>query len=150
MNDALVLDASLAVKWLVREEFSDQALALERDSSRDFVALTAPPDFFSEVANAVYQRVRTGDPEKHLSLAEAEVALDRFARVQIQLHLPPGLSQHALRLAHDLALPSMYDALYVVLARLVQAPLWTGDRRLFNAVRSSAPWVHFIGDYPLP
>jgi len=40
----------------------------------------------------------------------------------------------------------MYDAIYVVLAELVQVPLWTGDRRLFNAVRSSAPWVHFI-DY---
>lgn len=88
MNDAVVVDASLAVKGLVREEFSDQARALEEDSNRDQAALTAPPHFFSEVPNAIYQRVRTSDPEKHLSLAEAEVALDRFARAPIQLHLP--------------------------------------------------------------
>jgi len=37
----------------------------------------------------------------------------------------------------------------VVLAQMLDTELWTDDRRLRNAVGSVAPWIRWIGDYPL-
>jgi predicted nucleic acid-binding protein len=42
---------------------------------------------------------------------------------------------------------SVYDSLYLAVAQSHQIDLWTGDRRLYNAVRRSLPFVKWIGDY---
>ena len=44
---------------------------------------------------------------------------------------------------------SDYDSLYVVLAQLLNVELWTADQRLLQMIGAAAPWVRFIGDYPL-
>jgi predicted nucleic acid-binding protein len=43
----------------------------------------------------------------------------------------------------------VYDALYVVLARLLNAELWTADGRLVTQLAGRAPWVRSLRDYPL-
>jgi hypothetical protein len=42
---------------------------------------------------------------------------------------------------------SVYDSLYLAVAQSQQIALWTGNRRLCNAVRPSLPFVEWIGDY---
>lgn len=149
MNHALVVDASLAVKWVLREEFSPQALALLRYTRLADQAIWVPPHFRSEVANAIYQRVRTTDPAKHLALEEAEAAFVRFSAVRAEVPPAPGIHLQAQRFAHVHGLPTVYDALYVVLAQLTDTELWTADDRLFRGVRAGAPWVRHIRESPL-
>ena len=57
----------------------------------------------------------------------------------------PTLSE-AYRLARTYR-RSVYDSLYLAVAQNQQIDLWTGDRRLCNAVRQSLPFVKWIGDY---
>jgi predicted nucleic acid-binding protein len=147
MNQAVVVDASVAVKWVLAEELTEQARALLRESVRR--PILAPPHLTSEVTNALYQRVRTTDPTKHLSEADAQEALTHFLSFRIEFHAPAALYQQALIFAQTHHLSHTYDSLYVVLAQLTNTELWTGDKRLITAVGSVAPWVRFIGDYPL-
>lgn len=50
----VVVDASLAVKWIVREPGSNEALGLLEKWIRAGVALSAPPLLLYEVANVLH------------------------------------------------------------------------------------------------
>ena len=149
MNHALVVDASLAVKWVVDEPDSDRALKLEADAALARRPLLSAPHFPGEVANAIYQRVRSNDPSKHLDIAGAEESLVRFLAYPIELVSPSDLTHHAFTFAHAHGLVSVYDALYVVLARLLSVELWTAYGRLLTQLAGRAPWVRPLRDYPL-
>ena len=145
MHHALVVDASVAIKWVIYEELTEQAQALLRANiSRPMLA---PPHMPSEVANALHQRVRTRDPANHISDDEADEALVRFLGFRVSLQGPPELYTEALGFSRSSRLPTVYDSLYVVLAHMTDTELWTADRRLYSAVRSTAPWVRWLGDY---
>ncbi|MFM5981301.1 MAG: type II toxin-antitoxin system VapC family toxin [Sphaerospermopsis kisseleviana] len=50
----------------------------------------------------------------------------------------------ALTLAKNLNLSAAYDAHYLALSQLLNAEFYTADKRLYNSVKSSLNWVHFI------
>ncbi|HEY7060087.1 MAG TPA: type II toxin-antitoxin system VapC family toxin [Chloroflexota bacterium] len=148
MNPVIVVDASAAIKWVVREEFSEQALTLYDDAASS--AIVGPPALLTEVTNAIYQRTRRRDPATRLTAEEAQAALDRFLTLGVRIEASDALYREAFGFARQQALPNIYDTLYVVLARLLGTELWTDDRKLLDAVRNVAPWVRWIRDYPLP
>jgi len=142
----IVVDASVALKLVLAEEFTDRAQALLRDSLQARRPLVAPPHLHSEVINALYQRLR----RRTITEDEANQAVTQFLRFPITLSAPADLYQQAFTFAGTAALPTIYDSLYVVLAQFLGAELWTDDRRLRTALGTTAPWVRWIGDYPLP
>ena len=150
MNHAMVVDASVTVRRLLLEEFTDQARALFDHNLRDRRPIFAPPHLSSEVTNAIFQRLRRRrEPRFHITEAEADLALQTFLMLPIQLISPADLYQQAYSFAKTHDVSTIYDTLYVVLARILDTELWTGDSRLYNTVRAVAPWVRFIGDFPL-
>ena len=94
--------------------------------------------------NAIFQRLRRED----ITGTEAQVALEQFSDLPIQLLDPPGLYRRAFFFARTYQLTNIYDALYVVLAEMMDAELWTDDRTLINRLSLIAPWIRSIGDYP--
>lgn len=140
--DGVVLDASVAVKWVIDEDFTEEARRLLRDSAGQ--PLVAPPHLFSKVTNALYQRLRRGD----LTFDELSEALDQLQSFGISPLEPPNLYQEAATFARTNSLGAVYDSLYEILARQLGLTLWTADRRLLRAVGTVAPWVRCIGDYP--
>ena len=147
---ALAVDASVAVKWVVPAEiFSEQARALLRDCLAARQPIVVPPHFAGEVSNAIYQRLRSNDPTKHIERGEAEEALANFLGTPFEVCAPDGLAQRAFAFAADHALPTVYDSLYVTLAHILGVELWTADGRLLGALGDAAPWVRFIADYPV-
>lgn len=146
----LAVDASVAVKWvLTTESFTAHAQALLARTRQAGGGVVGPPHLPGEVANALYQRVRSQEPARHITDAEAREALTTFLRIPVTLLGPAELYERAFTFARTYTLPSLYDSLYVVLAQLLGTDLWTADRRLLDALGSNAPWVRFIGDYPL-
>jgi predicted nucleic acid-binding protein len=150
MNHAVVVDASVALKWVLFEEFNNQARALYEDALHAHRPLLVPPHCFSEVTSALYQRTRSREPARHLSEDEAHEALTRFSRFHVQTAAPENLYERAFVFARDHRLPSLYDSIYVVLAQLMDVVLWTADQRLFSTASPVAPWVRWIGDYSQP
>ena len=122
-----VVDASVAVKWLVEEALSDEAAALlDGDST-----LVAPPLLFAEAANALRAMRRRGDIAAS-DLAEA-VATLLTAPVSTPLSMP-DLTAATARLASDLDHP-VYDCFYLALAVHTQYPVVTADTRFHDKVR---------------
>lgn len=122
-----VVDASVAVKWLVTEAFSEQAARL-LDGER---TLIAPELLFAEAGNALWALCRRGDISK-ADFAEAVSAL-KAAPVAIPASMRQ-LAAAAGRLAIDLDHP-VYDCVYLALAVQEQYPVVTADRRFHETVR---------------
>src|SRR5690242_15205301 len=95
MHHAIVVDASVAVKWVIDEPFTDQALKLWEDCANDRRPVFSAPHFPGEVVNAVFQRVRTADAAKHIDFADAETFVRTFLDYPVQLAHPPSLYQEA-------------------------------------------------------
>lgn len=146
-NHAVVVDASVAVKWVLNEEFTSESRELLTHTLRERIPIIAPPHLRSEVANALYQRTRRRSKEARIEDALAERALAEFLRFPIQVFGPTELYRRSFEFAKAHRLASIYDALYITLAGMAQAHLWTDDRELLGDLGSSAPWVRWIGDY---
>jgi predicted nucleic acid-binding protein len=136
-----VVDASVAVKWLLPEELAEQARALQRDY--EAAPIFAPPLLRAEVANALYQQQRRG-----LLMSQQLIAsLGRLERMGIVLTDHETLYPQACELAAERRFHAIYDGVYVALARRLDLLLWTADERLLMALGPTAPWVRWIGDY---
>lgn len=138
-----VVDASLVTMWVLPERYTPLALALAADWARAGVRALAPCFMLAEVTNALYKRVVRGE----LPVGEMQQALEVVLGFGIHLEERPDLHREALAMAQRLSRPSTYDAHYLALANLRGCELWTGDERLFNAVRQQAPWLRWIGAY---
>jgi predicted nucleic acid-binding protein len=136
-----VVDAGVAMKWLVAEELMDHARRLLEDGvSTPFFA---PPLLNAEVTNALYQQRRYGV----ISAEELAEALEQFLALGVTVVEPSELYHNATEFAQANAFRAVYDSLYVVLARMLNLELWTADQRLLDALGPAAPWVRWIGDY---
>ena len=124
MMEVAVVDASVAVKWVVQESGSDRARSLAQ------ARLEAPDLLPVECANILWKKVRIGD----LAQREATDRLDLLLRAPVVLVGSRELLDSALRLSFDLGHP-VYDCLYLALAWQRRFPLVTADERLAKAVR---------------
>lgn len=140
----ICLDASVAVKLILKEDASDRAEALFSATREAHEAIVGPPLLWIEVTNIVLQRTRIRDG---LTFDEAVAQLDRFVAFGIELRNPDGLHRHALALAHAYELPAAFDAHYLALAEWLDCTLWTDDRRLLRGVGNRLPFVRPISEY---
>ena len=119
---SIVVDASVAVKWVLTEAGTDAALALRSEQ------LIAPELWFAEAANALWRHVRLGE----LTAAEALARMHRLINAPVaSLPIEPHTTR-ALDLAIDLAHP-IYDCFYLALALAQDTHVVTDDRRFHAA-----------------
>jgi predicted nucleic acid-binding protein len=121
----LVVDASVAAKWLVTEALSDKAIALLGRSDD----LISPDLLLPEVGNILWKKARSGD------LTPA-MASERFRALQsMGLTLVPSAATADRALAIALETQrTVYDALYLALAEAEGCRFVTADERLVNAL----------------
>jgi predicted nucleic acid-binding protein len=143
----VVVDASVVIKQLIQEELSDHAHELFEQALLGSEPLVGPTLLPSEVTNVLFQRSRR--VEHSITVEEAEAALDLFLLLPIRIVDSVDLYRRAFRFARANNLRATYDSVYVVLAQDLKATLWTADRRLVNVLHTSAPWVRWIGDFPV-
>lgn len=120
----LIIDASIAFKWLVAEPDSSAAIAWIGRTE-----LLAPALIHAEVANALWKRVRKGE----LVPDGAPEQIEKLAGIVSTVDEIPMLGR-ALELAVELRHP-VYDCVYLAVAEAHDHELLTADRRFLNAVR---------------
>ncbi len=138
----LTIDASTAAKWqLADESEAEQARHMLYDYAAGRVAFVAPMIWHYEVANIMNKAVGT----QRLTEEEGAMAFTALQALEIELIPlpPPGEAYRLTRMYRR----SVYDSLYLAVAQQHQMELWTGDRRLYHAVRQRLPFVKWIGDY---
>lgn len=127
MNPA-VIDASIAVKWVVEEEGTPQSLLLRRR-----LDLVAPDLLIAECANVLWKKVRLNE----LAADEALLAARLLQAAPIELVPTRSLLENATRIAIALDHPA-YDSLYLALAIERGCPFVTSDERLVRKLATSS------------
>ena len=137
------VDASLVTRWLVPEDFSEQALNLLASWMRAKTELFAPTLLLYEVTATLRFLVS----QKVLTEESGYEAFLHLRKLRIRLTSRAAIFPLAWNLARDLKRPTTYDTTYLALAQLLGCELWTADRKFHNAVGAKAPQVKWIGDY---
>jgi predicted nucleic acid-binding protein len=123
---SLIIDASIAIKWVVQEPDSGPALALRQ------TRLSAPELLVAECTNVLWKKVRRGE----LTPAEAALAARLIERADIHLQPMRALMEPAGRLAIALDHPA-YDCFYLALAEAMETEFVTADRDFHQKVAAT-------------
>ena len=136
---SLVVDASVAAKWLIPESGSSLANALFSEE----IALLAPDLLWVEVAQIGWKHVRRGC----LDAADAEQVVARMATVPVERWSSSDPLPAAVQLAIEYD-RTVYDALYLALAMRENCQVVTADARLVNALGRTplAPHLRLLGE----
>jgi predicted nucleic acid-binding protein len=139
-----VVDCSVIVKWKIPTE--DDAAAAEQlllDWEHSAVEVCAPYLLQAEVMSAFLRAHR----RERVSADEAREAIRDLLALPFVLFDVASVVERAFAIAQQYQ-QRAYDCLYVALAeREGVEELWTGDRRLYNALHIHHAFVRWIGDY---
>jgi predicted nucleic acid-binding protein len=123
-GERLVIDASVAVKWVVPEPDSDRAEVLLDHR------MVAPDLLLAECANVLWKKVRRGE----LTEREADIAAQTLEQADLTLVSTRGYLALATSVAVELDHPA-YDAVYLTVAEASELRLVTADDKLVRKVR---------------
>ena len=140
----LVMDASVLIKFYVPEILSDRAERLLAKVEKKDIDLLAPDLIYPEAGNILWKKQRL----KELTRSEVEEITDAILSLPLKIES----SQPLLPLALDIAIAygiTIYDAVYVSLAKVYEATLITADRKLFDVLAKTdlKDSVIWLGNY---
>ncbi|MEN3952141.1 type II toxin-antitoxin system VapC family toxin [Iodidimonas sp. SYSU 1G8] len=122
-----VVDASVAIKWTIEENNSQEALHLAART-----LLIAPHLMLTECGNILWRKARLGEITPQAAVDwHADLALVPVEYMDDHALLPKALAL-AVRLDHP-----VYDCLYVAASLECGAPLVTADARLHRKLLAS-------------
>jgi predicted nucleic acid-binding protein len=148
MRNVVVVDASIAIKWIFEEPDTDTAEMLLDEWSSEGKVMLAPALLVYEITNALYRKIRKGE----VTLESAKESLADLFLLGFEFTYPqqPDLSLQAMDLAYRFNLSATYDSHYLALAELEGCELWTADIRLWNSSKGKLNWVRWMGNYSAP
>jgi predicted nucleic acid-binding protein len=140
---AVVIDASVALKWVFSDEDGiGQASQLLMDSAAGRLIMHAPELMGYEWGNGIWAALR----QQRILWDEALTAIRTLPILNIRFHPIEEIRELALELAQQYQ-RSYYDSAYLALAQKLGVLCFTGDRRLYNALNQHLNWLRWIGDY---
>lgn len=124
----MVLDASVILKWFMKEDDSDKAMSLKETHCIGKFNIVVPDILLYEVGNALRYEPEFSPEEIKLCLKELyELNLNIIAPLPHILNLIPDIAFH-----YDI---TFYDASYICLAQILNIQFVTADEKLYNKVK---------------
>ena len=139
-----VVDASVAVKWLVTELDSNHADQLLQEWSRDGVSIEAPIMMLTEVSNVLFKKTQRGE----VAVGDVPQLLENLASLDIRLFDSLPMHVRAIEMAVVLGEQDAYDCHYLALAESLDCDFWTADRAFYDASHERFPRVRYIRPIP--
>ena len=136
----ICVDASLVVKWLVKEEDSTEAMNLYWNWVKNDCILIAPTLLDYEIGSVLVNKIR----QKNFPSEDLNVAVHFYRKLPLQLFHEINLLEKAVSLARDFNERTIYDCSYLSLALLKDAELFTADLQFFQKASSSYPCVKYF------
>ncbi|HHJ19880.1 MAG TPA: PIN domain-containing protein [Gammaproteobacteria bacterium] len=136
MSTNYVLDASVVIKWFIPEIYWEQASLLQHYSE----SYLHTPDFAQlECSSILSKKVRRNE----LKLDEANDIQVLLLNMPVQMHPWQDLLLAAGQVAHE-TYRSVYDCLYLVLAKQINGQMVTADKKLYSALEKSKKWGPYL------
>ncbi len=137
----VVVDASIACKWVLNEPGTPQARALLETWVTARLQPGAPSWFACEVANVVYRHARVGT----ITLTGAKAALNAVLGIVTLRDTPGSEAIRAMEIASIARQQTPYDACYLALAEREGCEYWTDDDRFARATAPYFAQVRHLG-----
>jgi predicted nucleic acid-binding protein len=139
----IVIDASAAIKWYFTDESDAQSAAdMLLDYQQNKVCFIVPSLFHYEIMNSVHIAVRI----KRIPENSGKEILEDIFLIETIVVNSDKLIKSAYLYARQYNI-SVYNASYFAAAKEHNAPIYTADRRFYNAVKSKERLMRWIGDY---
>ena len=132
----LVLDTSVILKWFKEEEYTKTALKIKKEFIVGVHELVVPDLALYELVNAM--RFSEGFDEETI-----KKSLEKFIDLEIDIVIP---TQEIINFAIELSYTydiTVYDAVFVSLAKLIGAIFVTADKKLYEKIKE-LKFVKFI------
>lgn len=126
---SVIVDASVVVKWFVRENLHEAARALLENHGGD---LEAPDLLMTEVANIAWKKAARGEIGHAQAVAIPQGILETITVFHSSADRVGRALEIALRLGHP-----VYDCQYLACAEAVDGLVVTADKRLMRAVEGT-------------
>jgi predicted nucleic acid-binding protein len=126
--ETLIVDASIAIKWVVEEEGTQAAVDL-----RSRFRFASPELLVPECANILWKKTQRGE----LTREEAILAARLLEHSGIEFLSMAGLLERSASLAIELSHPA-YDCAYLAAAAQMGARFVTADNRLLRMIAERA------------
>jgi len=134
----IVLDASVIVKWFSEEEHTEKALEIREKVRRGEERVIVPDLLLYELSNALKYN-------PNFDADDVKDALTSIFDMEIDIITPiPEIMHAAIGIAFEYDI-TVYDAIYVALAKETGSNFITADRRLYERV-GELEFVKFIAD----
>ena len=137
----LVIDASVLIKFYVPEILSDKAELLLANVERGDIELLAPDLIYPEAGNVLWKKKRL----KELTPSEVEEITEAILSLPVRIEPSKTLFPLSVEIAIAYGL-TVYDAMYISLAKVCETTMITADRKLVDTVtktnlKSSVTWL---------
>lgn len=131
-----IIDASVVIKWFIPEVHWQHAVKLQSYADAVFYA----PDFLQlECTSILTKKVR----RKELSLNDANTIQELLLQMPMQFHPWQALLIDSGQVAHQ-TYRSVYDCLYLVLAKQLDGNMVTADKKFYDALKDSKEWGQYV------
>ena len=127
-DEQLVVDASVAIKWVVAESGSERAITLRHHR------LITPDLLFAECANVLWRKLR----RREITKDETVTAARTLELVDLVVISARVYAARAVEIAAELDHPA-YDAIYLAVAEAFGLRLVTADDRLIRKADQAGP-----------
>lgn len=135
-SSAIVVDASVGIKWFLEEIYTKEA---ERLIDNDSICLHVPDLFFAEIGNILWKRCRAN----LLVPDNAREIISKLSQFPLKVWPIKSLTYPAFEIAAS-ADRTLYDSLYLALAIRLKTSVITADKKLFNSLQNT-PLAKHIG-----
>ena len=143
MNQFVVVDASVALKWyLDDEELGAKALTVLTHYVSGDINMIAPSLLEYEVINGLKIAQKRGRINKNT----IQSAVEGFFNLEIKVYDACYFFDEALDIMNSFDI-SLYDASYLALAVNKKSPFVTADKVLYNKVRKKMNSIKWLGEY---
>jgi len=121
----IVLDASIIVKWFLKELYSEEAIRVRNDYVQRKVSIAVPSLLIYEVLNALrYSGVYSEEELKEICSALNKYGFETY-------DLEEYLKDKTIAIAYRYNV-TIYDASYIALAMKLKTVLYTADNELLE------------------
>lgn len=139
----IVIDASTAVKWYFSDESDTQsAVDMLIDYQQQKVSFIVPRLFYYEMMNSVHVAVGM----KRIPESSGKEILEDIFLIETIVVDSDKSIKSAYLYARQYNI-SVYDASYLSVAKEHNAPIYTADKRFYNAVKGKERLMKWIEDY---
>jgi len=127
-RNAIVLDASVIIKWFTKEEKRDSALEIREKYINKQIEIIIPDLILYEISNAL--RFNPNFSEEDIS-----EAIYSIFNMDMNIITPTQeIINEAIKISYSYK-TSVYDAIYIALAKIVDSDFITADNKLYEKTK---------------